>query len=147
MRVSDQRINTARSEERITPALAALPRSLAWIWSSLVASALFWLFRNHGYDDPYITYRYASNLAHAAGFVYNAGERILSTTTPLYTLILALAGLTGAPIPFASNLFACLSLALGGLAFWYLGEAVHSRVAGTVALLLYPLFALMIGTI
>src|SRR4051812_3776328 len=95
----DRRTGAARSEERVAPALAVLPRGLAWIWSGLVAGGLFWLFRTHGYDDPYITYRYASNLAHAAGFVYNAGERILSTTTPLYTLILAIAGLAGADIP------------------------------------------------
>jgi hypothetical protein len=41
-------------------------------------------------EDFYITLRYAENIAHGAGFVYNHGERILGTTTPLYTLILAL---------------------------------------------------------
>jgi arabinofuranosyltransferase len=143
----DRRTEAARSEERGAPVLAVLPRGLAWIWSGLVAGGLFWFFRTHGYDDPYITYRYASNLAHAAGFVYNAGERVLSTTTPLYTLILAVIGLAGIDIPIASNLIGCLSLALGGLAFWYLGEVAQSRAAGTVALLLYPLFPLLIGTI
>jgi hypothetical protein len=147
MGVSNQRINTARSAASVAPRLAELQRGLAWIWSSLVASGLFWFFRSYGYDDPYITFRYADNLAHGAGFVYNAGERILSTTTPLFTLILALAGLAGAPIPIAGNLIACLSLALGGTAFWYLGEVGQSRAAGTVGLLLYPLFPLMIGTI
>ena len=147
MGVSDQRMNPARSAARAASELVALPRGLAWIWSSLVAGGLFWFFRTYGYDDPYITYRYASNLAHGAGFVFNAGEHTLSTTTPLYTLILALAGLAGAPIPIASNLIACLSLALGGMAFWYLGEVGQSRAAGITALLLYPLFPLMIGTI
>jgi hypothetical protein len=140
-------MNLAQSAARVVPGLAALPRSLAWIWSCLVAGVLFWFFRTSGYDDPYITYRYADNIAHGAGFVFNAGERTLSTTTPLYTLILALAGFAGAPIPIASNLIACLSLALGGLAFWYLGEVAQSRAAGTTAILLYPLFPLMIGTI
>lgn len=147
MGFSEQRMEAVRSEDRVAPALSALPRGLAWIWVGLVAGGLFWLFRTHGYDDPYITYRYAANLAHGAGFVYNAGERVLSTTTPLYTLILAMLGLSGAPIPITSNLIACLSLALGGLAFWYLGEVGQSRAAGTVALLLYPLFPLLIGTI
>lgn len=147
MGFSDQRMNPARSAARVAPGLAALPRRVAWIWSSLVAGGLFWFFRTSGYDDPYITYRYADNLAHGAGFVFNAGERTLSTTTPLYTLILAMAGFAGAPIPIASNLIACLSLAIGGLAFWYLGEVGQSRAAGTTALLLYPLFPLMIGTI
>jgi hypothetical protein len=41
-------------------------------------------------DDAYITYRYARNIASGVGFVYNAGERVLGTTTPAYTLLMAL---------------------------------------------------------
>jgi hypothetical protein len=40
-------------------------------------------------DDAYITFRYASNIVRGMGFVYNLGERVLGTTTPLYTLILS----------------------------------------------------------
>ena len=56
-------------------------------------------------DDAYITFRYARNLVEEAGLVYNppsaalrrgsgqgsghCGERVLGTTTPLYTLLLA----------------------------------------------------------
>lgn len=36
-----------------------------------------------------ITFRYAENLASGQGFVYNPGERVLGTTTPLLTLLLA----------------------------------------------------------
>jgi hypothetical protein len=39
-------------------------------------------------DDAYITFRYARNLADGIGFVYNNGERVLGTTTPLWTIIL-----------------------------------------------------------
>jgi hypothetical protein len=50
-------------------------------------------------DDAYITYRYAENLAHGRGFVYNPGERVLGTTTPLYTLLLAAAArLSASPV-------------------------------------------------
>jgi hypothetical protein len=44
---------------------------------------------NYLLDDAYITYRYARNLANGFGMVYNPGERILGTSTPLYTLFLA----------------------------------------------------------
>jgi len=44
-------------------------------------------------DDAYITYRYALNLASGTGFVYNIGEQVLGTTTPLYTILIALFGL------------------------------------------------------
>ncbi len=43
-------------------------------------------------DDAYITYRYARNIVRGVGFVYNPGEYVLGTTTPLYTLLLAALG-------------------------------------------------------
>jgi len=39
-------------------------------------------------DDAFITYRYADNLRHGLGFVYNPGEPVLGTTTPLYGFLL-----------------------------------------------------------
>ena len=49
------------------------------------------LFSKTGYtaDDALIIFRYAENLASGNGFVYNLGEHVLGTTTPLYTLLLA----------------------------------------------------------
>lgn len=47
-------------------------------------------------DDAYITFRYARNLANGVGFVYNAGEQVMGTTTPAYAMLLAtLSRLTG----------------------------------------------------
>jgi hypothetical protein len=40
-------------------------------------------------DDAYITFRYARNLAAGLGFVYNPGQHVLGTTTPLYTVLMA----------------------------------------------------------
>lgn len=45
----------------------------------------FWFF-----DDAYITFRYAANMADGRGLVYNEGERVLGTTTPLWALGLGL---------------------------------------------------------
>jgi hypothetical protein len=42
-----------------------------------------------GIDDSYITFRYARNLLAGLGLVYNSGERVLGTTTPVYTLLMA----------------------------------------------------------
>jgi hypothetical protein len=44
-------------------------------------------------DDAYITFRYARNLAEGLGFVYNPGQQVLGTTTPLYTVLMSLAWL------------------------------------------------------
>src|SRR5437660_5760906 len=40
-------------------------------------------------DDSYISYRYARNLIHGLGLVYNAGERIEGYTNLLWTLLVA----------------------------------------------------------
>jgi len=40
-------------------------------------------------DDAYITFRYARNLTAGHGLVYNPGEWVLGTTTPLYSALLA----------------------------------------------------------
>lgn len=50
-------------------------------------------------DDAFITFRYAFNLAHGAGFVYNLGDRVLGTTTPLFAFVLGLFGSVGLDIP------------------------------------------------
>ncbi len=40
-------------------------------------------------DDAYMTWRGASNLANGLGFVYNIGEKVQPTSTPLYAILLA----------------------------------------------------------
>ena len=44
------------------------------------------------FDDAYASLRYASNLAHGQGFVFNPGERVLGTTSPLHAVLLAALG-------------------------------------------------------
>jgi len=64
-------------------------------------------------DDAFITYRYAANLAHGQGFVYNRGERVLGTTTPLLTVILAAARRIGCEIPNTGRVIAVIASAAG----------------------------------
>lgn len=89
-------------------------------------------------DDAWITYRYAENLAAGEGFVYNPGERVYGTTTPLLTLLLAGAELAGVPLPAASlglSLAATVAtlLCLASLAAPRAGVAWAVLVAGLVA--------------
>lgn len=118
-----------------------------WLWTGLLSVALFRAFALKGYDDPYITYRYAAQLAHGLGFVYNAGERILSTTTPLYALLLALAALLNLDLPTVSNALGSLGCGLGGLAFWQIGQKYQNQSAGIAGLILYPTFPLLLNTL
>src|SRR5437016_142374 len=43
-------------------------------------------------DDAFITFRYSRNILEGQGFVYNPGSRVLGTTTPLFTLLMAAVG-------------------------------------------------------
>lgn len=40
-------------------------------------------------DDAYIFYTYAKNIAEGNGYVFNIGEKVNATTSPLYTLLLS----------------------------------------------------------
>src|SRR5688500_12801417 len=90
------------------------------LWVAGVAGMLaLWLFilfafRGQPGDDPYITYRYAENVASGRGFVFNEGEQVQSPTAPLFTLLLAAGGVAGLDIPvFAYVVNALCLLAFG----------------------------------
>lgn len=66
---------------------------------TLLARVVFFYLTEFTADDAFITFRYAENIAAGYGFVYNIGQHVLGTTTPLFTLFLALVRLIGiAPI-------------------------------------------------
>jgi arabinofuranosyltransferase len=109
----------------------------AWTGLALLAAgtallyALYWT--PYGADDPWITYRYAENLADGHGFAYNPGERVMGTTTPLYTGVLALARLAGLPVPAASWAIGFAGMLAALALVFLLGRRLHSEAAGLVA--------------
>ena len=99
--------------------------------------------RGMALDDPFITYRYAENLAAGRGFVYNEGERVLSTTTPLYALLLSAARLVTSDLPALSNWIGILSLWAGAWLIYRICARFGQTAAGVVAGLLYASFPLL----
>jgi len=76
-------------------------------------------------DDAYITFRYADNIATGVGFVYNEGERVLGTTTPLFTLLLAVLRIgAGIPPDKSSVWVAAISDAVTALLLYRLAAAL-----------------------
>jgi arabinofuranosyltransferase len=69
----------------------SLVRNMDWALIGLAALALVArvLPGPRTIDDAYITFRYTRNLVNGLGFVYNPGQHVQGTTTPLYTLLLA----------------------------------------------------------
>ncbi len=94
-------------------------------------------------DDSFITYRYARNILSGNGFVYNPGERVMGTTTPLFTfLMVALGALTGganAPFPYLSMGVNMLADAATCLLLWRLGKRAGSELAGAAAGLVWAI--------
>lgn len=78
-------------------------------------TAAFW---DYTQDDVFITYAYSRNIAEGRGFVFNPGEHVQGTTTPLYTLLMSGVYLLTHDLLHAGNLLSAILLALiCGLAF------------------------------
>ncbi|QDV09385.1 hypothetical protein Poly30_49430 [Planctomycetes bacterium Poly30] len=77
-------------------------------------------FAHFPFEDAYVTLRYADNLAEGRGYVFNPGEHVLGTSSPLWTLLLALSTWLGADPEVALTAASTASLValawLGGLA-------------------------------
>jgi hypothetical protein len=115
--------------------------------SLFIGVFVYLVYGKGGYDDPYITYRYAENLHTGLGFVYNPGERVLSTTTPLFAIILAGVRFFLGHLPQAANLIGAASLSAGALFLWDISRQWRKPVAGWSALVLYPTFGLLVQTL
>ncbi len=91
---------------------------------------LFAAFTRLTYEDALITMRYAENLAAGHGFVYNIGERVLGTTTPLFTLLLALGVNLGLGAILTAKALGILADGVSGILIYAL---VHRWGRGTRA--------------
>ena len=119
----------------------------ATLYFVFTSVGIFYLFRNWAYDDPFITYRYAHNIVRGLGFVYNPGERVMSTTTPLFTLVLAAVSPLWSDLPRLANLIGAMSLALGALLLYWMADILKEPVVGWAGLLLYPTSPLLLHSL
>jgi len=120
---------------------------LLLVYFLLVTALLYAAYSNWAYDDPFITFRYARNLAQREGFVYNPGLHVQSTTTPLFTILLAALSPVWDDLPHLAVLLGAAGLAMGGILLWDLAHSWDAPLAGWIGLLLYPTFPLLIYTL
>lgn len=122
-------------------AAGVLACGLIAYWGAKTAYPLF------AFDDAFISYRYAQNLRAGLGLVYNPGEWVLGTTTPLYTLILSASGLIASNIELMGHWLGVMSwmaCVVGTLLyFWHAG----SPRAGVIASLVMALQALFLSAL
>ena len=109
--------------------------TLAILVIGLVTLFTLWYW-NYTQDDVYITYTYSRNIATGKGFVFNEGQRVLGTTTPLYTLIMAGIYTRTSDLLHAGNLLSAIGvLAIAALSF-SIGQRLKSFWLGAAAAVL-----------
>jgi hypothetical protein len=90
-------------------------------------------------DDSFITFRYAQNILAGEGFVYNPGEPIMGTTTPLYTFVMvvlgAVSGGTQAPFPEIAMLVNAIADGIAAALLYLLGKHFKQELVGIAAAL------------
>jgi hypothetical protein len=146
------------------------PTARLWVWLkglavrwqpytgvALAALTLTWmllLLGHWGFDDPFITFRYARNLLAGHGLVYNIGQRTLSTTTPFFAALLAglslvWPGSTETSLPAVANVVSALALVCAALVLVHWARRRGQPAVGLVAALLLcasPLLLMTFGT-
>ncbi len=99
-------------------------------------------------DDAFISYKYAKNISAGNGFRFNPDEKILGTTTPLYTLLLSLIGLFTNNLNMVSLLVGLISIVFSAMIVnivlsKYLSPGVG--LAGGIVFVFFPMFYGIIG--
>lgn len=111
----------ARAAAPLVPRGWALTTRIAAVAAFFVS---WWPLRGFVADDTFIHLTYARHFRDGAGLVFNLGERVYGTTSPLWTLALGVLGRTGVDLLLLSRI---LSVA-AGLATVGLGSLALQRL-------------------
>lgn len=112
-------------------------------FGTAVLVSIVWFFSDIRFsnDDQFILYRYIDNLIAGNGFVYNLGERVLGSTTPLFTMLVAVLAFvfTSMETPSVVALTNIVCFALSAPFFYYVARRFLSTPFAITALLMYAL--------
>lgn len=122
-------------------------RTAYLIFIAAVVVRLFWHWQT-GFtaDDAFITFRYADNIANGLGFVYNAGEKVLGTTTPLFTLILSLLSLIGIKTAIAALIVSLICCGLTAVIIYKFAGLLSFGKYAILPATIYCLFPRIMST-
>jgi len=116
------------------------PVTVALTLLVLILTSCYWKVDT---DDAYLFYTYARNIATGHGYVFNDGERILGTTSPLYSLTLAALDTVLRPLGFVT--IPGTGHLIGAAGLWvaaFLGMRILRDTGLRTAALFYPLIFL-----
>ncbi len=111
------------------------------LWIPLLALSARLIPGPRTIDDAFITFRYARNFLSGYGLVFNPGEPVLGTTTPVYAVLLAGLGLisggAGAPFPLLAWILNALADAVTCWLLIRIASRLAHRRAGVAASLVW----------
>ena len=90
-------------------------KTITIIILAVVSIYVYLAFRDYNPDDAFITYRYVQNILKGDGWVYNSGECVNASTSPLHTILLAALYSLSLPIPVSAKILGVLSLFIASL--------------------------------
>ena len=93
---------------------------IALLLALALAAALMWPVRGYLTDDTFIHLQYARNLATGHGFVFNPGERVYGSTSPLWVALLADAMMLGVDGILAARVIGAVATLASVLLFFQL---------------------------
>ncbi|MFH2049564.1 MAG: hypothetical protein ABIJ12_08970 [bacterium] len=108
--------------------------------SAIIVRIVFHWLTNYTFDDAYITFRYAENIANGLGFVYNAGEKLLGTTTPLFTLLLAGLNVIGIPVATSALLISLIASGLTAVIVYRFANVIGFSNFSFIPVIVYIFF-------
>ena len=121
---------------------------------SLILASAIWVLVIHilvpvlPYDDAFITYRYAENIFAGEGPVYNQGERVFGSSTPLYLAWVTTIKFLGSEISLPElvvRLNAFWLITAGVLSYLLVRRLSSSRLLGALAAVIILLHRSMLA--
>jgi arabinofuranosyltransferase len=84
-------------------------------------------------DDAYITFRYIRNVARGVGFVFNPGERVLGTTTPLFVMGLTPFAIVGADVLAVAKIITISASVVNVILVFWLARRLFGDISALLA--------------
>jgi hypothetical protein len=107
---------------------------------AIAVRLIFHLLTGYLADDAFITFRYAVNFGSGNGFVYNVGEHVLGTTTPLFAFILTVLSIARIEPPTGALIVSFLSAGLTTVLIYRMAQSIRFLRLAFVPALCYILW-------
>ena len=104
---------------------------------TIITRIVIFSFVPFTYEDAFITFRYAENLANGSGLVYNLGEKVYGTTAPLFAILLGFFKFLGVSCIISSLSLNLLAEGLTSLIVYKFLKDYSDRIITAIVALLY----------